>query len=105
MWGPGPYQGTLNTLLGIYLAFTMPPICYPTAHVVKARPKALHITSGLWTSGTVGAEAAAPGGTSSQRSPISPWWHSVCQFLQQSCFYPVLTEAVFMVSMWCLLRC
>jgi len=37
VWGPGPYQGTLNTLLGIYLAFTMPPICYPTAHVVKAR--------------------------------------------------------------------
>ncbi|KAK9821612.1 hypothetical protein WJX81_007885 [Elliptochloris bilobata] len=35
VWGPGPYQGTLNTLLGIYLAFTMPPICYPVAHVVK----------------------------------------------------------------------
>ena len=47
VWGPGPYQGTLNTLLGIYLAFTMPPICYPTAHVVKARPAALHITGGL----------------------------------------------------------
>ena len=39
VWGPGPYQGTLNTLLGIYLAFTMPPICYPTAHVVKARAR------------------------------------------------------------------
>ena len=43
VWGPGPYQGTLNTLLGIYLAFTMPPICYPTAHVVKARPKVLQV--------------------------------------------------------------
>ena len=45
-------MGTLDMLLGIYLAFTMPPICYPTAHDAKAWPKALHITSRL-TGGSI----------------------------------------------------
>lgn len=69
MWGPGPYQGTLNTLLGIYLAFTMPPICYPTAHVVKARPAALHIIiSGSMDVRLYWGWSCRTGGTPSQRS-------------------------------------